>query len=155
MTNRLYVPDRIIEERRAAKEAASQKQESSLDTSRFLGDLDDSASALDRLPKPTGWRLLILPYTPPKQTESGIHLADETVERNRLSTNVGYVVSVGPDAYNDTSKFPDGPWCKAGDWVLFGRYAGSRFKIDGAEPRILNDDEIIATINDPRDIISL
>ena len=57
--------------------------------------------------------------------------------------------------YKDENKFPDGPWCKEGDWVLIGRYAGSRFKIDGAEPRILNDDEIITTISDPRDIMDI
>ena len=53
------------------------------------------------------------------------------------------------------SKFPEGPWCKTGDWVIFARYAGSRFKIDGGEVRIINDDEILATINDPEDILSL
>lgn len=156
MTKRLYVPDHILDkekERRATK-VVSQKP-NLLDPARFLEEVekDEAASALDRLPKPTGWRILILPYTPSKETKGGILLADETVERNRLSTNVGYVVNLGPDAYKDPVKFPEGPWCKEGDWVLFGRYAGSRFKIDGAEPRLLNDDEILAVIKDPRDIV--
>ena len=89
----------------------------------------------------------------PSETKNGIILSDETVERNRIATNVGYVVSVGPDAYKDKDKFPDGPWCKKGDWVMFGRYAGSKFKIVDAEPRLLNDDEILATIGHPSDIL--
>ena len=60
---------------------------------------------------------------------------------------------MGPDCYRDKEKFPDGSWCKKGDWVIFARYAGSRFKIEGGEVRLLNDDEIIATIKDPEDIV--
>ena len=79
-------------------------------------------------------------------------MADETLEKNRLATNVGYVVSVGPDAYKDEEKFPHGAWCQKGDWVMFGRYAGSRFKITDGELRILNDDEVIAVLDDPKAI---
>jgi len=162
MTKRLYVPDRVIEERRAAKivensKAESQKKKDLLNPATFAlpEATDEALSALDRLPKPTGWRILILPYTLPETTKGGVLLSDETRERNQLATNVGYVVSLGPDAYKDTDKFPDGAWCKKGDWVMFGRYAGSRFKIDGAEPRLLNDDEILAVIQDPRDIVAV
>ena len=59
----------------------------------------------------------------------------------------------GPDAYSDKDKFPNGPWCKKKDWVLFARYAGSRIYIDGGEIRVLNDDEILGTIEDPEDIL--
>lgn len=72
-----------------------------------------------------------------------------------VSTTCGYVLSVGPDAYNDSNKFPEGPWCKEKDWVIFGRYAGSRLSIEGGEIRILNDDEILATIKNPEDILHL
>jgi len=82
-------------------------------------------------------------------------LADEYVERQTLATVVGLVLAVGPDAYGDENKFTAGPWCKKNDWILFGRYAGSRFKIDGGEVRILNDDEVIATIADPEDIMNV
>ena len=61
---------------------------------------------------------------------------------------MGYVVALGPDAYKDQKKFPDGPWCKEGDWILFGRYAGARFGIEGGEMRLLNDDEILAVLPD-------
>lgn len=155
MTKTLFVPEHIALARStAAKKSAVSSDLNPLDPSKFgLPEQDESLSALERLPKPTGWRILILPYVMPSETKNGIILSDETVERNRVATNVGYVVSVGPDAYKDKDKFPDGPWCKKGDWVLFGRYAGSKFKIIGAEPRLLNDDEILATIGHPSDIL--
>ena len=82
-------------------------------------------SVLDLIPYPTGWRIALLPYRGATTTKGGIVLAKETQERNQLATNVGYVLKMGPLAYADSSKFPDGAWCKEGDWVIFGRYAGS------------------------------
>jgi co-chaperonin GroES (HSP10) len=73
----------------------------------------------------------------------------------RVATVCGYVLKVGSLAYKDKEKFPEGPWCAEKDWVIFGRYAGARFKIDGGEVRILNDDEIIAVIQDPEDILHM
>jgi len=108
---------------------------------------------LERMPSPTGWRLLILPYRGKGKTDGGIYLPDKVVEEQTVSTQVGYVLKVGPLAYQDSEKFPSGPWCKQGDWVMFARYAGSRFKIDGGEVRILNDDEILACIGEPEDIL--
>ena len=107
---------------------------------------------LDRMPNPTGWRILILPYQGKGKTAGGIFLPTETVERSQISTQVGYVLKLGPLAYKDTAKFPSGPWCAEKQWVMFARYAGSRFQIDGGEVRILNDDEVLATILDPEDI---
>jgi len=119
--------------------------------------------ALEKLPQPTGWRILILPFKGKKKTEGGVILPDQAVEREALATVCGYVLKVGPLAYKDHAKFGDPtnpdknwePWCKQGDWVIFGRYAGSRFKIEGGEVRLLNDDEILATINDPEDILHI
>ena len=107
---------------------------------------------LERMPAPTGWRILILPYQGKAKTAGGIFLPSEVQEKNNVSTQVGYVLKVGPLAYKDTEKFPAGPWCEEKQWVMFARYAGSRFQIDGGEVRILNDDEILATILDPEDI---
>jgi co-chaperonin GroES (HSP10) len=104
------------------------------------------------MPQPTGWRILILPYKGKAKTESGIFLPDEVQDKKQISTQVGYVLRVGPLAYKDTEKFPSGAWCQEKQWVMFARYAGSRFQIDGGEVRILNDDEILATILDPEDI---
>ena len=105
------------------------------------------------LPKPTGWRILVLPYKAKEKTKGGIILSDKTVTESQIATNCGLVMDMGPDAYNDKDKFPNGPWCKKKDWVLFARYAGSRIYIDGGEIRVLNDDEILGTIEDPEDIL--
>jgi len=99
--------------------------------------------SLQRMPTPTGWRILILPYQGKGKTEGGILLPNSVVERESVATVCGYVLKVGPLAYADKTKFPDGAWCKERDWVIFGRYAGARFRIDGGEVRILNDDEVI------------
>ena len=107
---------------------------------------------LDQLPSPTGWRIMILPYRGQGQTEGGIVLTSETMERQQAGTVLGYVLKVGPQAY-DGERFSDGPWCKAGDWVLIGRYSGSRIQIQGGEIKLLNDDEIIATVPDPEAIM--
>ena len=112
-------------------------------------------SLLERMPGPTGWRVMILPYRGKNQTAGGVLLPDQVVDSSQLATVVGYVLKMGPLCYKHRAKFPDGPWCKEGDWVIFARYAGSRFRIDGGEVRILNDDEIIATILDPDDILSM
>ena len=114
------------------------------------------ASILERMPQPTGWRMLVLPYSGKKTSKGGVILTKETVERETLATVVAYVVKMGPQCYNDKARFGDKPWCEEKQWVLIGRYSGSRFKLeDGAEVRIINDDEVIATILDPDDIVSL
>tara|TARA_R110000744_G_scaffold59478_3_gene123688 strand:- start:292 stop:711 length:420 start_codon:yes stop_codon:yes gene_type:complete len=113
-------------------------------------------SLLDRMPQPTGWRMLVLPYAGKAKTKGGIVLAKETINREALATVVAYVVKMGPQCYNDKSRYGEKPWCQEKQWVLIGRYSGSRFKLEeGAEVRIINDDEVIATILDPDDIVSL
>jgi chaperonin GroES len=107
-----------------------------------------------KLPKPTGYRILILPFSPKQKTKGGIYLHDSVLEKERIGTNVGFVVALGPDAYRDGNKFPEGAWCQERDWVIFGRYAGARLKIEGGELRLLNDDEILAVVSDPEDIQS-
>jgi co-chaperonin GroES (HSP10) len=108
---------------------------------------------LDRMPVPTGWRLLVLPYKGKGKTEGGVFLPDKVIDENQVATQVGYVLKMGPLAYKDTDKFHTGPWCQEKDWVIFARYSGSRFKIEGGEVKILNDDEILATILNPEDIL--
>lgn len=110
---------------------------------------DLSQEDLDALPIPTGYRLLMIPYSPPKATKSGIIVSDQMHKAETVASTVGYVVKTGPDCYSDKDRYPDGPWCKEGDFVLFGRYAGARIQRDGLEMRILNDDEILALISDP------
>ena len=113
-------------------------------------------SVLERMPQPTGWRILVLPYGGKQKSKGGILLTSETVEREALATVVAYVVKMGPQCYNDTDKYGENPWCEEKQWGLIGRYAGARFKLeDGAEVRIINDDEVIATILSPDDIMSV
>ena len=107
----------------------------------------------NELPVPSGWRLLVLPFTPKEKTKGGIIIAQESLDKARIATNCGYVVKMGPMAYGDKEKFPSGPWCKEGDWVIFARYAGSRLPIEGGEVRLLNDDEVLGTINNPESVL--
>ena len=107
-----------------------------------------------QLPVPSGWRLLVLPFTPREKTKGGILIAQESLDKLRIATNCGYVLSMGPLAYQDKEKYPTGPWCKIGEWVIFARYAGSRLPIEGGEVRILNDDEVLGTIKDPESVLS-
>ena len=115
--------------------------------------LDVSLS--ERLPQPTGWRILVMPYAGRATSDGGILIPDQIRDREALATVVAYVLKVGPLAYQDSNKFgsDSDPWCKKGEWVIFARYAGSRFKIDGGEVRILNEDEVLATIQDPESLL--
>ena len=106
-----------------------------------------------QLPAPSGWRLLVLPFSPREKTKGGILIAQESLDKLRIATNCGYVLEMGPLAYHDREKFPTGPWCKKGDWVIFARYAGARLPIEGGEVRILNDDEVLGTIKDPESVL--
>ena len=116
-------------------------------------DETNVANIQDELPIPSGWRLLVLPFTPKEKTKGGIIIAQEALDKARIATNCGYVVKMGPMAYGDKEKFPTGPWCKEKDWVIFARYAGSRLPIEGGEVRILNDDEVLGTIEDPEALL--
>ena len=122
---------------------------------RVLDPSKADQSLIDRMPDPTGWRMLILPYRGKGKTQGGVFLPDSVVDDGQITTVVGYVMKQGELCYKDQEKFPNGAWCKQGDWVIFARYSGSRFKIEGGEVRILNDDEILAVISDPDDILSL
>jgi co-chaperonin GroES (HSP10) len=110
-------------------------------------------AVVDELPTPSGWRILVLPFTPKEKTSGGLIIAQESLDRLRIATNCGYVLKIGPLAYFDKEKYPTGPWCKKGDWVIFARYAGSRLPIEGGEVRILNDDEVLGTIPDPESVL--
>ena len=105
-----------------------------------------------QLPDPQGYRLLCAIPEIEKETEGGILKADITIEREELLTTVLCVVKVVPDAYRDEKRFPSGPWCKEGDFVLVRTHAGTRVEIHGREFRIINDDSVEAVVEDPRGI---
>ena len=107
----------------------------------------------EKLPNPTGWRIIVLPFRMDEKTKGGILMGQDTLDKQQVASQCGNVLAMGPQCYKDKERYPDGPWCKVGDWVIFARYAGSRFKIEGGEVRMLNDDEILATIKDPEDLL--
>ena len=112
------------------------------------------SETVDELPEPSGYRILVLPFTPKTKTKGGILFSQETLDKARIATTCGYVLKMGDLAYQDKDKFKD-PWCKKGDWVIFARYAGSRLPIEGGEVRILNDDEVLGTVKDPESLLHL
>jgi len=104
-----------------------------------------------QLPNPTGWKILCaVPEV--SETIEGTSLLRpiEYMKQEETATTVLFVLKVGPDAYNDTTKFPNGAWCKEGDFVLVRTYSGTRFKIFGKEFRLINDDQVDAVVQDPR-----
>ena len=107
----------------------------------------------EKLPKPTGWRILVLPFRMDEKTKGGILMGTETLDRQQVASQCGNVLAMGPDCYTDKERYPHGPWCKIDDWVIFARYAGSRIQIEGGEIRLLNEDEILATVKNPEDIL--
>jgi chaperonin GroES len=129
------------------------EQSSILRPNNKLVGVKPSKTEEPKLPRPTGWRLLVLPFKMKEKTKGGVILAEDTLERQQVASQVGLVMAMGPQCYKDKERYPEGPWCKEKDWVMFARYAGSRIKIDGGEMRLLNDDEVLATIDSPEDIL--
>lgn len=103
------------------------------------------------LPIPKGWRILCALVDATEKYESGIIKADKTKQVEELTSPVLFVVEMGPSAY-DPEKFPEGPWCAVGDFVITRPYSGTRIKIHGKEFRIINDDQVEAVVQDPRGI---
>ena len=115
---------------------------------------DNIGDTVDELPEPSGYRILVLPFTPKSKSAGGIIFSQESLDKARIATTCGYVLKMGDLAYKDKDKFGE-PWCKKGDWVIFARYAGSRLPIEGGEVRLLNDDEVLGTIKDPESVLHL
>ena len=130
-----------------------------------MNDLDlnkavDLSAVLDKsqqekasqLPKPQGYRILCAIPEAEKEFDNGIAKADVTLKNDEVLTTVLFVVSLGPDCYADKERFPTGPWCKQGDFILVRPNAGTRLVIHGREFRIINDDSVEAIVDDPRGI---
>jgi len=105
-----------------------------------------------QLPKPQGYKILVCIPDIEDTYESGILKADQIIRFEELLTNVLFVVDLGPDCYRDKDRFPNGPWCKKGDFVLVRANTGTRLKIHGREFRLINDDSVEAVVEDPRGI---
>jgi len=112
-------------------------------------DAEDKAK---QLPQPSGYYILCAVPEVEEEFESGLVKSSLTVYTEEMLTTVLFVVALGPDAYKDPKKFPSGPWCKQGDFVLVRPNAGSRLVIHGKDFRLLSDDSIEAVVQDPRGI---
>ena len=103
-----------------------------------------------KVPEPTGYKLLIKPLEVKEKTDTGVYMPDSLKQAEKTASVLGFVVKAGPDCYRDKERFPNGPYCKEGDFVIFRSYSGTRFKIDKQEFRLINDDTVEAVVDDPR-----
>ena len=121
----------------------------------IVGMYRPDATAEDKatqLPNPSGYRILCAVPEVEKEFSSGLVKSEETVRMEETLTTVLFVVELGPDCYKDPARFPTGPWCKKGDFVLVRPYSGSRLVIHGREFRLINDDSVEGVVLDPRGI---
>jgi len=119
------------------------------ETKKIQEDIPEGEANATQLPSPSGYRILLALPKPEESFESGIIKAASTKTIEEVSSVVGFVLDVGPDAYKDEKRFKS-EWCKKGDFVLIGPYAGSRFKIHGQEFRMIDDDHVLGVVKDPR-----
>jgi co-chaperonin GroES (HSP10) len=132
-------------------EAASVEVES-VTAKAETSDNKDVESKPSQLPEPSGYKILIALPEVDEKTEGGIIKAQQTRQLEEVGSIVGFVMKLGPDAYQDKEKFPNGPYCKEGDFILMRSYSGTRFSIHDREFRLINDDSVEAIIDDPRGI---
>ena len=105
-----------------------------------------------QLPEPKGYKLLIALPEIDEMTDGGIIRSEDSRHEESIATVVGWVMSMGPDAYASYTRFPSGPYCQTGDWVVFRAFSGTRIKIHGKEFRLINDDTVEAVVEDPRGV---
>ena len=113
---------------------------------------EESPRYASQLPEPKGYKILIALPQVDETTEGGIIKSSQSQHEESIATVVGWVMSMGPDAYSDFSRFPSGPYCHEGDWVVFRAFSGTRIKIHGKEFRLINDDTVEAVVEDPRGV---
>ncbi len=113
------------------------------------------AKVASQLPKPQGYKLLIALPEIKEKSEGGIIKPTETVEREHTGSICGFVLAMGADAYQDKKRFPNGPYCKVGEWIIMRAYSGTRFSIHDQELRLISDDGVDATVQDPTGIVKL
>ena len=114
--------------------------------------MTEEQKTASQLPDPKGYKLLIALPDPEEKTEGGILKAKQTMQVEEVGSICGFGLKMGDDAYNDDKRFPNGPYCKVGDWIMMRSYSGTRFKIHGKEFRLINDDSVEAVVEDPRGI---
>ncbi len=116
----------------------------------YTGDKTTDERVASKLPQAQGYKILIGVPEISEKTEGGVFMPDGLKSAEETASIIGFVMKLGPDAYNDQNKFPNGAYCKEGDFVIFRSYSGTRFKIHGKEFRLINDDTVEAVVEDPR-----
>jgi co-chaperonin GroES (HSP10) len=114
---------------------------------------DEEPRVATQLPEPTGFRILVALPEVEEKTDAGLYITDERRELETVASIVGFVMKTGPDAYRDEKRFPTGPWCKEGDWIVMRAYSGTRIRVHGKEFRIINDDSVESVVEDPRGVV--
>ena len=123
---------------------------SAVDVDKTIEKVESYKDKSLRLPKPSGYKIVVALPNIEERTEGGIIKPDSVIEKESTAANIGFVMALGPDAYKDREKFPSGAWCKEGDFVIMRSYSGTRMFVDGKEFRMLNDDSIEGVVADPR-----
>jgi co-chaperonin GroES (HSP10) len=116
----------------------------------YTGNTTTEEKVASKLPNPQGYKILIGVPEVSDKTEGGVFMPDGLRSAEETASIIGFVMSLGPDCYADKDKFPNGPFCKEGDFVIFRSYSGTRFKIHNKEFRLINDDTVEAVVDDPR-----
>ena len=114
---------------------------------------DEQARKAKQLPIPKGYKLLIALPEAEEKTKGGIIKAQQTMQIEEVGSICGFVLKMGEDCYNDKTRFPSGPFCKEGDWIIMRSYSGTRFLVHGKEFRLINDDSVEAVVEDPRGVV--
>ena len=113
---------------------------------------EENPNIASQLPDPRGYKLLIALPEVDEMTDGGIIKSEDLRHEESIATVVGWVMNMGPDAYANYTRFPSGPYCQVGDWVIFRAFSGTRIKIHGKEFRLINDDTVEAVVEDPRGV---
>jgi len=116
---------------------------------------ESNARKASQMPKPKGYKILIALPEPDEKTDGGIIKARQTLYNEEVGSIVGFVLEMGSDAYANLDRFPTGPFCKKGDWVVMRSYSGTRFLVHGKEFRLINDDSVEAVVQDPRGVVKV
>ena len=116
----------------------------------YKTDVAVDEQTAQKLPDPSGYKLLVVMPELEEKTAGGVYMPDKLKDAESVASIIGLVLKLGPDAYTDKDKFPSGPWCKEGEFVIFRSYSGTRFKYAGKEFRFINDDNVDGVVDDPR-----
>lgn len=118
----------------------------------YKAEVPSEEDVLKQLPEPKGWKMLIAMPVMKEKSEGGVHLPEDLLHREQTASIIGFVLKQGDLCYGDKEKFPNGPWCQEGDWIIFRAYSGTRFKVGDQEFRLINDDTCEAVVSDPKAI---